>query len=538
MLLDLRAMDDSVELSSEVCIVGAGAAGISLARRLAMQGVGVLLVESGGADHENEIQDLARGETVGEDYWELREARLRFFGGTTAIWGGRCAEFDDHDFDRREWVPHSGWPISKSDLDPFYADARTALGLPQRQTAAEIWESLGETPPVFAQDGLTSDFWQFTPSIEQFTLRRCQDLVEHDRVRILLHATLGAISRSSDGRTVTSIEVRDVSGRTATIRARHFALAAGGIENASLLLACKVGNDYDQVGRYFMEHPHARGGEIVSGKLWKLLRQYGRHLRDPKGHKHAALLRPSAAMQEHEQILGSAFTLGAVQRERAREIATMRAYNKIRHDLAPSARNRALWLAMKKFVLRGHEVVDPLRSKLLVMAGWSAAAIFRAEQAPNPDSRVTLGMRRDALGMREAKLDWRLSEIDKRTVAVTMRSFASELERLGIGKFEPDPWIESSDIWHSDPLICSHYKGGYHHMGTTRMSASPRCGVVDERCRVHGIENLTMAGSSVFATSGWANPTLGIVALSMRSADIIARDLSRPMAQTDLRKAS
>ena len=536
MLLDLRAMHDSVELACEVCIVGAGAAGISLARRLAMQGVDVLLLESGGADHESPIQDLARGETVGHDYWALREARLRFFGGTTAIWGGRCAELDATDFDRRDWVPHSGWPISKSDLDPFYSDARKSLGLPARQKAEDIWRSLGETPPAFEDGGLTSDFWQFTPSTEQFTLRRCQDLVDHDRVRILLHATLTRIRRSADGRRVTGIEIGDVSGRSASVSARHFVIAAGGIENARLLLACKIGNDHDQVGRYFMEHPHARGGEIVSGKLWTLLRQYGRHLRDPGGHKHAALLRPSARMQQREQILGSAFTLGAIQRERAREIATMRAYNKLRHDLSPSARNRALWLTAKKIVLRGHEVVDPLRSKLLVMAGWSAAAIFRAEQAPNPDSRVTLGMTRDALGMREAKLDWQFSEIDKRTVAVTMRTFAKELERLGIGRFEPDPWIERDDIWHSDPLVCSHYKGGYHHMGTTRMSASPRNGVVDQRCRVHGIENLTMAGSSVFATSGWANPTLGIVALSMRSADLIARDLSRPMAQADLRR--
>lgn len=536
MLLDLRAMHDSVELACEVCIVGAGAAGISLARRLAMQGVDVLLLESGGADHESPIQDLARGETVGHDYWALREARLRFFGGTTAIWGGRCAELDATDFDRRDWVPHSGWPISKSDLDPFYSDARKSLGLPARQKAGDIWLSLGETPPAFEDGGLTSDFWQFTPSTEQFTLRRCQDLVDHDRVRILLHATLTRIRRSADGRRVTGIEIGDVSGRSASVSARHFVIAAGGIENARLLLACKIGNDHDQVGRYFMEHPHARGGEIVSGKLWTLLRQYGRHLRDPGGHKHAALLRPSARMQQREQILGSAFTLGAIQRERAREIATMRAYNKLRHDLSPSARNRALWLTAKKIVLRGHEVVDPLRSKLLVMAGWSAAAIFRAEQAPNPDSRVTLGMTRDALGMREAKLDWQFSEIDKRTVAVTMRTFAKELERLGIGRFEPDPWIERDDIWHSDPLVCSHYKGGYHHMGTTRMSASPRNGVVDQRCRVHGIENLTMAGSSVFATSGWANPTLGIVALSMRSADLIARDLSRPMAQADLRR--
>lgn len=536
MLLDLREYEGEPQLRADVCIVGAGAAGITLARRLAHAGHDILLLESGGPDHEDEVQDLAGGQSVGHDYWDLREARLRFFGGTTAIWGGRCAEFSDHDFDRRDWIPHSGWPISKADLRPWYDEARSAMGLPARQDANAIWRSLGEDAPSFRDGTLVSDFWQFTPSTEQFTLRRCKDLVEHSRVRILLHATLTGMERSHDRRTVRRVTVADVSGRSASIEADHVVLAAGGIENARLLLASDIGNERDQVGRYFMEHPHARGGEVAGGKLWQLFRQYGRHLRDPAGHKHAALIRPSATMQRREAILGSAFTLNACQREQAREIATMRAYNRLRHNLSPSARNRALWLTAKKIVLRGHEVVDPLRSRLLVMAGWSATAVFRAEQAPNPDSRVTLGDEADALGMREARLDWRFSEIDKRTVAVTMRTFADELARLGLGRFDIDPWLERDDIWHSDPLVCSHYKGGYHHMGTTRMSANPNEGVVDANCTVHGMENLHVAGSSVFATSGWANPTLGIVALAMRSADAIDRALSRPMAEAAIRR--
>lgn len=537
MLHDLRTMGDDVRFESEVCIVGAGAAGISLARRLLEHGRSVMLVESGGSDHEPAIQDLAAGRLCGHDYWPLREARLRFFGGSTAIWGGRCAELDASDFERRDWIDHSGWPVSKADLAPYYDDARKALGLPPRQEADAIWESLGEKPPLFAVEGLTTDFWQFTPTTEQFTLRRCRDLVDHRDVHILLHASLTAIRLDADRRFVRAIDVRDLSGRRARIEADHVVLATGGIENARLLLACGVGNAHDQVGRYFMEHPHARGGAIRAGAIWPLLRQFGRHLRDPRGYKHAALIRPTAKMQAREKILGTAFTLGACQRERAREIATMRAYNRLRRDLHPTARNRGLWLGAKRFVLRAHEKVDPLRSVALVRCGWEAAAVIRAEQAPNPDSRVSLGERRDALGLREPVLDWRFSDIDKRSVRVIMRRFADEMVRLGLARFEPDPWIERADtLWHSDPLVCSHYKGGYHHMGTTRMSASPRRGVVDAECRVHGIENLHVAGSSVFATSGWANPTLSIVALAMRSADTIARALSRPMAEGGLRR--
>ncbi|WP_265569644.1 FAD-dependent oxidoreductase [Sphingomicrobium nitratireducens] len=540
MLLDLRACESTYETQAQVCIVGAGAAGITLARRLGEAGIDTILLETGGADHEDAVQSLARGKNLGHDYWELEESRLRFFGGTTAIWGGRCAEFDPIDFDRKDWVAHSGWPISYDDLAPYYADARRRLGLPAKQEASEIWQSLGEVAPAFARGNLTTDFWQFTPETEQFTLRKCDDLVASPHVRILLHATLTGLKTDDARETVRTVEASDISGRRARIAARHVVLAAGGIENARLLLACNLGNRHDQVGRYFMEHPHARGGEIVKGELWQLLRQFGRHVRDPQGNKHAALIKPSAEMQQREGILGSAFNLGAVQKEQSRQIATMRAYNALRHDLSPSARNRAFWLKAKKTVLRLHEWVDPARSRMLVAGGWSAAAVIRAEQAPNPDSRVMLGQSIDALGMREAALDWRFSEIDKHTIAVMMKAFAGELQRLGLGRFDPAPWIDEAEtLWHTDPLICTHHKGGYHHMGTTRMSGSPREGVVDAECRVHGMNNLHVAGSSVFSTSGWANPTLGIAALGLRLADRLEKDLAGVAdVETGLRRAS
>ena len=147
--------------------------------------------------------------------------------------------------------------------------------------------------------------------------------------------------------------------------------------------------------------------------------------------------------------------------------------------------------------------------------------IVRGEQAPNPASRLMLDDERDALGMPRIKLDWRFSEIERHTVRVLMSTFDRELERLGLGKLETSDWLkgEAAETWQNDPLLGNHHIAGYHHMGTTRMASSPKEGVVNADSRVHALENLYIAGSSVFPTSGWANPTLTILALTLKLAD-------------------
>lgn len=523
MIIDLRESDPAARFETDICIIGAGAAGITLARRLDHLGLRVLLLESGGIDFEPDIQELADGPSIGHDYYPLVDSRLRFFGGTTAIWGGRCAEFNPLDLERREWVAHSGWPISLSDIQPYYDRARTLLGLPMRQTPADLWPRLGRRPPAFGQDGLTTDFWQFTPQSERFTLRKCNDLADSKTIRVLLHATVTTINTKDGGDHVSTLCIGDISGITATVTARQYVLAAGGIDNARLLLASGIGNQYDQVGRYFMEHPHARGGRVAKGQFWQLLKMLHGRMQDHNGHRHAALIRPTAAMQKREAILNSGFTLAVRQPEDANMVAPVKAYNGLKHKLSPTKINRSLWLNVKKASNRINRWAGPLRPRALIGLGWDLSAVIRAEQAPNPDSRVKLARERDAMGMPRAELDWRLSDLDKHSVKVMMNAFSAELERLDIGRFDPAPWLnDAATVWTTDPLISAHPKGGYHHMGTTRMSSSPRAGVVDAGCRVHGLSNLYVAGSSVFATSGWANPTLGIMALSLRLADNLA----------------
>jgi choline dehydrogenase-like flavoprotein len=527
-MIDLDRTQGTSEMRTQVCVIGAGAAGISLTRRLLAAGHEVVLLESGGLDYEAQIADLSAGENVGADYYDLEDSRLRFFGGTTAIWGGRCAELDPIDLEARDYVPHSGWPIAWSELSHYYDQARPSFGLPRQRLGLDRMRAAGVPLPAFDPQQLEMPLWTFDQRFNRFTFDSCRDIEANPKARIVTHATVTAIRPGESGRGIEAVEARSLSGAAVTVRAEAFVLAAGGIENARLLLANRLGNEHDQVGRYFMEHPHARGGRIVEAASWNLMKAFGRrHCVD--GVDLAALITPSEALQRREGILNTSLTIVGRQPERARKFWGMKAYDGIKHSIAPTRTGRALWMTAKKAAAWTQQRIDPARPWLLHKIGMvDVALLVRAEQAPNPDSRVLLGTDKDALGVPRVTLDWRLSEIDARSVSVLVDTLGRELERLGLGKVEPADWLaDGARGWRSDDLISSHPIGGFHHMGTTRMSNSPRTGVTDADTRVHGLGNLYVAGSSLFPTGGWANPTLTIAALALRTADTISAGLKR-----------
>ena len=530
-MLDLDDLRGETTLEAEVCVIGAGAAGISLTRRLLAAGRRVVLLESGGLDYEKSVADLAAGTNTGEDYYALEDSRLRFFGGTTAIWGGRCAEFDPIDLEKRDYVPHSGWPIGWDELEHYYREARPLFGLPPRRTTAETFRRAGVPLPDFDAKELATPLWTFDHRFNRFTYDACEDLRADPKCQIVTHATATELKAAESGRGIEGVEARSLDGGRLNVKAKAYVLATGGIENARLLLASRsamplgLGNVHDQVGRYFMEHPHARGGRIVGGAAWRLLKAFGRRHRIG-GQDMAALIAPSEALQRREGILNTSLTIVARQPEGARQFAGMKAYSGLKHGMAPTKGGRALWMMTKKAAGWAQRHVDPARPWLLHKTGnLDIALLVRAEQAPNPDSRVMLADETDATGLPRVALDWRLSEIDVRSVSVLVDALGRELQRLGMGTVEKAGWMEEGR-WKTDPLISSHPIGGYHHMGTTRMGSDARTSVTDADGRVHGIDNLYVAGSSLFPTGSWANPTLTLVALALRTADKIAGKLA------------
>ncbi|WP_310468305.1 GMC family oxidoreductase [Sphingomonas sp.] len=523
-------------LNAEVCIVGTGAAGISLARGLLARGHSVTLLESGGFDYEPRTAALNAGGNIGLPYYELEHARLRFFGGTTAIWGGRVAELDPIDFETRDWVPHSGWPLAYDELKPFYAEAWRALDC-DIPSAADQPLGPGVPLPEFDADKLAIRLWAFDPRANRFVHHECRDLADDPRCTIVTHATVTEIVPADDGGSVQHLLLTTFGRRQVKVHARAFVLAAGGIENPRLLLASRrlsdkgLGNSHDLVGRFFMEHPHARGGRVETKRSWGLLNAFGRSHR-VAGRRLAALIAASDQRQRDGAMLNTSLTLAPRQPADATQFFSVRAYNRVKHDLPPTRLSRAVWRKTKHALTSLQTIVDPLRPWLLhKMGAMELSLLVRAEQAPNPDSRVTLTGDTDALGMPRVALDWRLSELDKHSVKQLVDTVGSELGRLGLGSAEPAPWLSDPDRdWHFDPLVSAHPIGGYHHIGTTRMADSPRRGVCDGSGQVHGVHNLFVAGSSLFPTSGWANPTLTLMALAYRTAGVVSRRLQHPQA--------
>lgn len=532
MLIDLEQADKDLHLEAEVCIIGAGAAGMTLARDLMNAGRAVCLVEAGGMDYEASTQTLFEGRNIGSEYYDLDHSRLRFFGGTTNIWGGRSVPLDAIDFEKRDWVPHSGWPIGLNDLKKYYQQAHDSLELGEYDYTSGNWQKLGLKPLDFDPSRITTRFWRFDHLEERFNSRRAEDLVKAGNVQIVLHANTTRVQAANNASRITHIDAASLTGKKLRVTARHFVLACGAIENARLMLmsndveSAGLGNQHDQLGRYFMEHPHGRVAAIETddpAAFWALYRK-----RYPENDVPVApaLVMP-AARQRELGVLNSAATF-KIQKDPSKG-ATMskRAYLSIKHALNPTKSGRRLWQTWRgtQDWLQRHVSMPLLRFGARVNR-MGLYVMARAEQAPNPDSRVSLSMDKDALGCQKGDLDWRLSALDKETMLQFGRTLKEEFDRLGLGKVTTYEWLENGrPEWPVDASVGNHPIGGYHHMGTTRMSLSPRDGVVDANCTVHGYANLHVAGSSVFTTGGWANPTLTLLALTHRLGEHLVQHL-------------
>jgi choline dehydrogenase-like flavoprotein len=534
MLFDLREDPGAIDVPSDVCVVGAGAAGITLARRLVQRGYSVCLLESGGLDYERATQDLYRGANIGMPYYELDQSRLRFFGGTVAIWGGRCALMDPIDFMKRPWVPHSGWPIGRPELDPYYREAHEIFEIGRFNYEDEVWRELGLADPHLDPAKLDIKLWRFDEVSERFTAMRAQDLFAAPKLRVLLHANAIKLQAGENAATIDHIEVRPLGGNIRKVRAGHYVLAGGAIENSRLLLASNdveprgIGNRNDHVGRCFMEHPAGRIARIETTQPYRIWALFQKRFM-PSGPPLAPALRLGDKAQREHGALNSIVTF-KLQRDPSRG-ATFgnKIYHRMVHSVAPTIRGRKLDQLYRGVRAWVHHNVRNTVEQARARAGLTNLyVILRGEQAPNPDSRVVLSSERDALGQPRADLDWRLSDIDKHTARVMTQVIDAEFRHLGLGSAVPSDWLaDPSPQWPIDPSVGNHPLANYHQMGGTRMSGGPSEGVVDSDCRVHGYANLYVAGSSTFTTSGWANPTLTIAALALRLADHLAARLSR-----------
>jgi choline dehydrogenase-like flavoprotein len=533
MLVDGRTLGENTLMEADVCIVGAGPAGITLARELAGNGVHVCLLESGGEHLEDTAHHLNDGHSVGYWYYPLAETRARGLGGSSLHWEDNLDEngrryrwytrpLDAIDFEPKEGIPHTGWPFDRDHLMPFYERAQRISRLGPFEYDAAAWEEVDARPqlPLAPNRVVTNIFQYGSRTFVDFR----DELAGSEEVTVILHATACALETGADPDTIASVNVKTSVAHGFRVAARVYVLAAGAIESARLMLlsnqthAAGIGNSNDLVGRFFMERLSIRSGVIVPNDLaWlEQLRLYeigfaqGIHVRGALGLNEEVL--------REEGLLNAAIFLARTHKaftaEGVRSLVIL--HRALRRRPVPAQLPRHALNVVRdldKVALTAYrQSLGRRRTRTDVVA-----VRLHAEQAPNAHSRVTLDhSSRDALGLPRARLDWRVSDVDRQSIRRTQDILDEELRRAGVGRMERKLGDE-----HPPAL----YRGAFHHMGTTRMHPDPTQGVVDVDSRVHGLSNLFVTGSSIFPTAGYANPTLTVVALAVRLADHLKRTI-------------
>lgn len=458
------------------CIVGSGPAGITLALALESTGRRILLLEAGPETPSDASQAFYRGEVIGHPYRPLDSCRMRAFGGSSNGWGGWCRPLDAVDFEEKPGWPGSGWPIRQQDLAPYSArtDQLLALAAPEEEP---------ELPGAPLRQA------RFRYSTVNFGRRYREQLFASPNVTVALDTSLLEIL--TDGQAVTGLRVANAEGVRGTLVARRYVLAAGGIENSRLLLWSNrqaqgaLIHQPATLGRYWMEHPHFTLGETV------LARQAGLIVDE----KALSFVSPDAALMARKSLLNCGLRI--VRGDEPQTLGIIERLAQVAPRLAAET-------------LLGYRHGDRYGARL--RASW--------EQPPREGNRIELARETDPLGVPRPVLHWTLDAGDKRTALLIARRFGRYLADRDFGRLRLEPWLSDDAPFPADDEI-----GGCHHMGGTRMADTPEHGIVDRDCKVFGQRNLYLAGSSVFPSGGFANPTYTIVQLALRLADHL-RDTS------------
>ncbi len=477
-------------------MVGTGPAGIATALALGAAGRSVALLESGHPHSDPRAQELNQGEHVGAPYRGLVRTRHRQIGGTVNIWNVEMG-----DAPGAKYVPLSpgdlaDWPIDWSDLEPWYWDAQEVCGLGPFKYDAESWVTPGRTPFDLEGTGLTSGVYQFGPA-RRFTHDLVDRLRAMETVSLVPATTVVQLRLDDGGRRLTGVRVADAEGEYHDVDARTVVLACGAVENARLLLLAGLGEGSGWLGRGFMEHARDFSLALVPGspQLFADASFYDLH-ESEEGHWIGGRITPTQEAVEQHDLPNASVTLVARDRPMRRSL--------------PARVLRRIQRAIGTTPERGNYGWSRVRSPEKAFDAFKI--VLNLEHRPRPENRIELGAARDRFGnlLPRLVLEW------------------TDQEQARLERFRGllDEWFRAAKLGHivdqpgHRPNLSAH-----HHAGTTRMARGPEGGVVDPEGRVFGVDNLYMAGASVFPTAGFANPTLTIVAMGLRLGEYVGRAL-------------
>ncbi len=529
-ILDARDLGAGDRLETSVCVIGSGIAGVTVASRLADAGLDVLVLESGDAAPDPETQALYDVDSTGYPQRENFMSRARYLGGSCNLWAGRSMRLTPDDLERHA-TANAGWPVAFAEIERHYAEAGRVLGLPGANSFNFTADSPALSPAeaTLLRGGLAPTVSVWAPKPKRVGGRRPTWLRTRPRARLVLNANaVGFETDDGDRRAVRTVRVRTLDGTEFGIGARAFVLACGGIENARLLMvpngtdAEGLGNRFDQAGRYFMDHPRAIFGTVRLREGVRLPLLGGRPVRDGKIQIGLGF---DERTRREEGVLNHYVTLEATRSDyvaqgydsavHTAKVLLRRGYAGKR-TLPGRARlgrvDDLMYLLTPKELLPhwAYRGLVSVRDRLRRGGGSrDRTVVYFCEQPPDPESRVLLSREPDRLGLPRVELRWRIGDEVIESLKRLQTVLANRLSSTELGTLTPGE---------GDP----RFTDASHHIGTTRMSDSEQYGVVDADCRVHGTENLFVAGSSVFPSAGHANPTLTIVGLSLRLAEHLA----------------
>ncbi|MCR8924111.1 GMC family oxidoreductase [Dasania sp. GY-MA-18] len=526
MIIDGLKIGEEVKTECELCIVGGGVAGIVLANELSSAFSSIVVIESGSQDYNAQAQELYEAESQHEQIPNPLYSRLRMLGGSSNHWENNTSPFSPLDFEKRDWIKNSGWPLGFEELSDYYKKAGWYCGVGDDGYDQNYWSKKLEKNDLAAgSQVLKTQISKYAVPPVRFFQQHGDVLINSNNITVYTGLNLVDIIYNKNNKDVELAKAINTGGNELSVSAKIFIFCLGGIENARMMLVFndkydnQLGNQGDSVGRYFMEHPTPRAAQLLADSP----ERYSFYLGEETGDKLVAgyfsleesvvrseqttnlrmPLHPSTEYMLSDgissyHILSDAIAKGDVPENFGQHLLNLTADI----DLVAEAVSR------KKFQ---KSLFDYSKN----FAGFQMPMMM--EQTPHRDNRIRLGSKKDKMGISKLKIDWELKESDKAMVWKTLELAANEIGALDIGRMRL-LYERASRIW-GDQLGFSQ-----HHMGTTRMAENPDNGVVDKYHRVFGTNNLFMGGSSVFSTGGHVAPTLTIVAMTIRLADYIKRE--------------